>query len=689
MPTPKIDPKIIFASDAPAQDKPAVFNNYTKGMDETRKNNGRPTIKQSNALQQATDQKILWIHENGAALPYDETIDYVEGSIVLKDGELQEKSGAEWISLTSNTLKGYTSLAGANADIANMKVGQVVTIASDEDGGLYYKATEGATSLTKSPYDPLTQAKADATTKANAAEANAKDYAKPVVDVYVKLNYEGYAVAWVSPDPENSAIINIAGGIKDDGTLHFNEQLLQKLVANIAVLDDLSVTNQINGRTIPQITDVIAGYVSNTFDNEMKACGGIKDDGTLHYHSAEFEYLNNVKVSDFLNGNSSNIYPKFDAEINFIVGHGQSLFQGQTPAVTTTQKYDTIAFKGHAINPTAWSVATAATAAAANQEIPTLGASEYVKDLILEENEISMTQQNYQLLLGNGAYGGQSIAALSKGGSTGGYEELMSQIQSGYTISQSQNKVFKVPCIMWVQGEADYWKSQKEYYDSLIKLRNDFDADAKAINGQTEDVVLIASQTTSWGQTDYSRNVQLAMVQAAEDDPNIIISAPQYMYQYRDDTYFAHISPAQTRILGAYMGLAYKRHIIDGVEWQPLKMVKAQSQGNIIYVTFNKSGLVIDNTLVPAQTNAGFSLRKSDNTEITITSVSVVQPNVIKIVASSNPRNSDLWLGGKLATGINFYKGGATNIRDNQGDTLTFDSYPLHNWAVIHKAKVV
>lgn len=33
------------------------------------------------------------------------------------------------------------------------------------------------TTLTKSPYDPLTQAKADATTKANAAEANAKTYA--------------------------------------------------------------------------------------------------------------------------------------------------------------------------------------------------------------------------------------------------------------------------------------------------------------------------------------------------------------------------------------------------------------------------------------------------------------------------------------------------------------------------------
>lgn len=96
MATPKIDPKVIFASNAPAQDKPAQFENYTRGMDETRKRDGRPTIKQFNFLQEQTDKKILWIHENGGALPYDSTIDYQDGAIVLKDGELQQKSGADW-----------------------------------------------------------------------------------------------------------------------------------------------------------------------------------------------------------------------------------------------------------------------------------------------------------------------------------------------------------------------------------------------------------------------------------------------------------------------------------------------------------------------------------------------------------------------------------------------------------------
>lgn len=80
----KIDPKVIFASEAPAQDTPAVFKNKTVGWGESRKNGGRPTIKQSNALQQETDLKILWLNENSVT-PFDATIDYPENAVTLKD----------------------------------------------------------------------------------------------------------------------------------------------------------------------------------------------------------------------------------------------------------------------------------------------------------------------------------------------------------------------------------------------------------------------------------------------------------------------------------------------------------------------------------------------------------------------------------------------------------------------------
>ena len=96
MPTPKIDPKIIFASDAPAIDKPPVFSDKTKGWDVARANDGRPEIRQMNKVQQDTDLKILWLNEN-AVLPYDASIDYPDGAVTVKDGSFKQLSGGGWV----------------------------------------------------------------------------------------------------------------------------------------------------------------------------------------------------------------------------------------------------------------------------------------------------------------------------------------------------------------------------------------------------------------------------------------------------------------------------------------------------------------------------------------------------------------------------------------------------------------
>lgn len=229
---PKIDPNKIFASNAPTQDKPAAFDNYEKGMDETRKNLGRPTIPQLNYLHQTADQKILWIHQNGGGLPYDASIEYAEKSVTLKDGELKQLVDGAWVEVkpkalpataittassqnqqqindfggakwyakvggyelgatvklangdtvqstkSANTanpnvdmigwkkstvdadaLKQYATLALATSDIANIAVNQNIFVSEAANGGYWYKDTAGATSLTKSPYDPLEQAK--------------------------------------------------------------------------------------------------------------------------------------------------------------------------------------------------------------------------------------------------------------------------------------------------------------------------------------------------------------------------------------------------------------------------------------------------------------------------------------------------------------------------------------------------
>ena len=60
------------------------------------------------------------------------------------------------LSTTAN--KFYPTLSEANSHLATMSVNAVVTIGEEANKGLWYKATAEATTLTKSAYDPLTQA---------------------------------------------------------------------------------------------------------------------------------------------------------------------------------------------------------------------------------------------------------------------------------------------------------------------------------------------------------------------------------------------------------------------------------------------------------------------------------------------------------------------------------------------------
>lgn len=117
----------IFADQAPAQDQPANFRNYPRGWDEARKKDGKPEIPQFNFLQQRTDQNFLYIHQQGAALPFHSSIEYAEGAVVLKDGVLSQKKGSIWIVVGGGGISTIKSVAELIA-IKNPQDGQTVYV---------------------------------------------------------------------------------------------------------------------------------------------------------------------------------------------------------------------------------------------------------------------------------------------------------------------------------------------------------------------------------------------------------------------------------------------------------------------------------------------------------------------------------------------------------------------------------
>lgn len=78
-----------------------------------------------------------------------------QGKLLNFVGELDARIAAT----SEGYFKSYATLFDANADIANIPLNVSVRVLSQENGGDYYKASAGATILTKSAYDPLNQAK--------------------------------------------------------------------------------------------------------------------------------------------------------------------------------------------------------------------------------------------------------------------------------------------------------------------------------------------------------------------------------------------------------------------------------------------------------------------------------------------------------------------------------------------------
>ena len=164
MPVTKIDPKIIFASDAPSQDQPAVFSNKPTGWGVSRQNGGRPTIKQANGVQQDTDIKILWLNEN-AVLPYDASLDYPVNAVTIKDGVFKIFNGSVWnlfldkasvgLGNVDNTSDSSKPISTATQSALNLKANQ-----TSVDTELSKKADKLVT-YTKVDVDGLLELKAD------------------------------------------------------------------------------------------------------------------------------------------------------------------------------------------------------------------------------------------------------------------------------------------------------------------------------------------------------------------------------------------------------------------------------------------------------------------------------------------------------------------------------------------------
>ncbi|MBP9155995.1 MAG: hypothetical protein KBF48_13735 [Xanthomonadales bacterium] len=257
------------------------------------------------------------------------------------------------------------------------------------------------------------------------------------------------------------------------------------------------------------------------------------------------------------------------------------------------------------------------------------------------------------------------------------YNSRLTAIRAAYQRGREQSMQAKMLAFCWLQGESDGATATASYAATLNTLRTDINIDVKAITKQTDDLWCLSYQLDR-------AKIGLAHLLAQETYDNIVVAAPIYHLERNADG--IHFTSLGSKIMGAYFGLAYERAVLGSdPTWKPLMCTGSSVAAQTIDLTYNKSGLVFDTTIVSAQTNQGFAVVDAGLTPLTVSSVTIVSGNIVRIVVASGTP-ATVYYGfddpANHTSGID--KG---NLRDAQGDTVVFDGdgldYPMHNWAVL------
>lgn len=393
----------------------------------------------------------------------------------------------------------------------------------------------------------------------------------------------------------------------------------------------------------------------------------------------------------------------YDAEINMFICYGQSWSTGyDASAITTEPRYDNLMLNTGIKNEPLSNLTAVATAFAPavevtgwssdahNQKVgetPVTAQMHIVKQLMESEDGLTVNDLSYQLLGTAPGMGSKTLAQLAKG--TEYYGRLIAQVQQAHNIAAAMGKRLVVQAFSWVQGAIGSGLTGT-YAENLEKLRLDIDTDVKAITGQTQDVKCITWQSFIYNGSLRAKQVYDQYVGAAETYPNIICAGATY---HLDNVRAAnlHFTSESQDWLGAYFGVAYKRTIIDGEGFEPLKPTKASKSGKILYVKFNvpQRPLVFDTERLTEAPNKGFKLYATDGTEKTITEVAIISPDTVKIVCADDVASTDRLTYGEITTDTyQWVSDNHGNLRDSQGDHIQYESgagnlLPLHNWCVI------
>jgi hypothetical protein len=230
------------------------------------------------------------------------------------------------------------------------------------------------------------------------------------------------------------------------------------------------------------------------------------------------------------------------------------------------------------------------------------------------------------------------------------YQASLFEARAIARLAQGQSKSYGIGGIFLTHGETD--AGSGTYENDMLQLWTDYNADLKAITGQTQSIPLFTNQQHGAymymaGQPPANINPStLQQWKAGVDHPEAIVCVgPKYQYPYYTD--FLHLVPLGYELMGEKYGQAYFQHVVRGIPWQPLQPLgnTVARNGRVITLDFHVPvpPLAWDEVMPkPHQSDLtewaqgrGFEVRMG-TTRVAIESVALVDEDTVQITCAAD-----------------------------------------------------
>lgn len=248
--------KTLFSLDSDLEDKLSKKADsdsvYTKDETYSKTENNQQLSKKADVVSVYTKEETYTKNESNNLLAVKANQSYVDAAI-----------GA----VNTDASKQYATLALANANIANIPLNKIVFVSEEANGGYWYKESEASTSLTKSPYDPLSSSK-------NYTDQKTAFWQVSNMNVQMFDAFSEYSVGFVGQNGKMPL------GIKKDGTVVSEKIEAQNLAVEEFNANEIQAEQQSIAGMKMQALDPFSGYVFG-IGNGAKYPIALRNDGTI------------------------------------------------------------------------------------------------------------------------------------------------------------------------------------------------------------------------------------------------------------------------------------------------------------------------------------------------------------------------------------------------------------------------